>query len=132
MWIVYLLQLSRSHHGVQSLTTLAYPCPPVLPARQGVAALVAMNILGNVEGLASQPWGGPARLHATIESMRLAFVDALQFNADPDVVHVPIDQLLDPAHAAQRHSEIMPDKVRASRASPVYGSCPAGVYLEGL
>lgn len=76
-----------------------------------MAALVAMNILGNVEGLAAQPWGGPARLHATIESMRLAFVDALQFNADPDVVHVPIDQLLDPAHAKLRRDEILEDKV---------------------
>ena len=45
---------------------------------QGVAALLAMNILAEVEGLEEQPWGCADHLHCAIEAMRLAFGDALQ------------------------------------------------------
>ena len=71
-----------------------------------------MNILGEVEGVGDRPWGGPDRLHHAIEAMRLAFSDALQFNADPDHVHVPLRELLDPALARRRRAQIHPDKVR--------------------
>ena len=81
-----------------------------------MAALMAMNILREVEGLPEHPWGGADRLHCTIESMRLAFVDALQYNADPDVVPVPLAQLLDPALGKSRRAQIQPNEVPSPRA----------------
>jgi gamma-glutamyltranspeptidase/glutathione hydrolase len=80
---------------------------------QGVAALLAMNILAEVEGLDRQPWGCADHLHAAIEAMRLAFGDALQYNADPDVVPVPIERLVSAEHAKLRRAQIQPDKVSA-------------------
>ena len=94
---------------------------------QGVAALMAMNILREVEGLPERPWGGADRLHCTIESMRLAFVDALQFNADPDVVPVPLAQLLDRALGKSRRAQIQPNKVPspwAQRLEMQISACP--------
>ena len=53
---------------------------------QGIAALMALNSLELEEGLCDMGWGSGAHLHAAIESMRLAFADALAYNADPEVV----------------------------------------------
>ena len=52
---------------------------------QGVAALMAMNSLEMETGLKEMGWGSAQHLHAAIESMRLGFVDTLQYNADPQV-----------------------------------------------
>lgn len=52
---------------------------------QGIAALMALNSLELEEALDSMPWGSAEHMHAAIESMRLGFVDALQYNADPEV-----------------------------------------------
>jgi gamma-glutamyltranspeptidase len=52
---------------------------------QGIAALMALNSLEQEEGLADLPWGSARHMHAAIESMRLAFADALAYNADPEV-----------------------------------------------
>ncbi len=73
-----------------------------------------MNILAEVEGLAEQPWGCADHLHSAIEAMRLAFGDALQYNADPDVVPVPIERLVSAEHAKLRRAQIHPDKARCT------------------
>ena len=52
---------------------------------QGVAALMAMNSMELETGLRELGWGSAEHLHAAIESMRLGFVDTLQYNADPQV-----------------------------------------------
>ncbi len=52
---------------------------------QGIAALMALNSLELEGTLAEMQWGSTAHMHAAIESMRLGFVDALQYNADPEV-----------------------------------------------
>ena len=54
-------------------------------AGQGIAALMALNSLELEEDLPGMGWGTGAHLHAAIESMRLAFADALAYNADPEV-----------------------------------------------
>ena len=46
---------------------------------------MAMNSLELEGGLKDMGWGSPQHLHAAIESMRLGFVDTLQYNADPEV-----------------------------------------------
>lgn len=52
---------------------------------QGIAALMALNSMELEEKLAEMQWGSTRHMHAAIESMRLGFVDALQYNADPEV-----------------------------------------------
>ena len=52
---------------------------------QGIAALMAMNSLEIEADLKKMGWGSAEHLHAAIESMRLGFVDTLQYNADPQV-----------------------------------------------
>ena len=52
---------------------------------QGVAALMALNSLELEADLMKKGWGSAEHLHAAIESMRLGFVDTLQYNADPQV-----------------------------------------------
>lgn len=44
--------------------------------------------------------------------MRCAFADALAYNADPDVVHVPVERLLSKAYAEERHAAAIADHVR--------------------
>jgi len=53
---------------------------------QGVAALMALNSLELETDLKKKGWGSAEHLHAAIESMRLGFVDTLQYNADPQVL----------------------------------------------
>ena len=50
---------------------------------------MAMNSLELEGGLKGMGWGSPQHLHAAIESMRLGFVDTLQYNADPEVRQLP-------------------------------------------
>jgi gamma-glutamyltranspeptidase len=53
---------------------------------QGIAALMALNSLELETDLGDRKWGSSEHMHAAIESMRLGFVDALQYNADPEVL----------------------------------------------
>ena len=82
-----------------------WECPP---NGQGIAALMALNI---AEGFALPAMAAqsPEAYHCLIESMRLAFADALHYVADPRAVNVPIAQLLSKSYAARRRAAIQPD-----------------------
>ena len=56
----------------------------LLGGLQGIAALMAMNILEE-EDMTAVAWGSADHLHAGIEAMRLGFADALAYDADPEV-----------------------------------------------
>lgn len=53
---------------------------------QGIAALIAMNVLEQEPNLAKDGWGSANHLHASIEAIRLGFSDALAYVADPEVM----------------------------------------------
>ena len=74
--------------GKESATRLHRAYRLAVMLGQGIAALMALNSLELEEGLADMGWGSAAHLHAAIESMRLAFADALAYNADPEVESV--------------------------------------------
>jgi gamma-glutamyltranspeptidase/glutathione hydrolase len=86
-----------------------WECPP---NGQGIASLLALNLLRQLD-LAGQDPLGPDRLHLLIEAMRLAFADARQYVADPARQLVPTAELLSPAYAAERLKRL--DPRRASR-----------------
>ena len=95
--------ISTRYHGVE-----IYECPP---NGQGIVALMALNILENVD-LKSMGYGSTAYYHHILEALKLAFADGFAHIADPGKVPVPIDDLLDKEYAALRRKLIDPDRAR--------------------
>ena len=93
-----------------------WECPP---NGQGLAALMALNI---AEGFDLRAMGAQSvdRYHHLIESMRLAFADALRYVADPRRVAVPAEALLSKAYAARRRASLDPGRAmeRAAFGAP--------------
>lgn len=75
------------------------------PNGQGIAALIALNILEDFD-LASMPRNSPESFHLQIEAMKLGFADAQRYVADPEKVNVPVAGLLSKAYATTRRSLI--------------------------
>jgi gamma-glutamyltranspeptidase/glutathione hydrolase len=71
------------------------------PSTQGIAALIALNVLECFDVPALAP-GGADALHLRIEAMKLAFADRGRFVADPEHVAVPVAGLLDKGYARER------------------------------
>lgn len=98
------------------------------PNGQGLAVLLALNILEGFELADLAPLGAP-RLHLILEALRLAFADASWFVADPAFAPAPLDELLSKNYAAARRARI--DPARASLDHPMGELTPASdtVYL---
>lgn len=94
-----------------------YECPP---NGQGITALVALNILEGFDLGELAPLSAE-RLHLEIEALRLAFADARWYVADPEVVHVPVEELLSKNYAAERRKLIDPTRATIDpvRGAPV-------------
>lgn len=95
----------------------------VPPNGQGIAALLALNILkemgvteansssigvgvgvgegGAAAGVQGEE-GEAAYLHRLIEALRLSFADTRWYCADMDKVYVPVERLLGQSYAAER------------------------------
>ena len=73
------------------------------PNGQGIAALLALNILDGMDVA-----GAPEELvrHWQIEAMKLAFADAHAYVCDPDAADVPVEGLLAKEYAANRRALI--------------------------
>ncbi|HWR65656.1 MAG TPA: gamma-glutamyltransferase family protein [Bellilinea sp.] len=84
-----------------------WECPP---NGQGLAALIALNILKGFD-LQDQDPSGADRFHLMIEAMRLAFADAFQYIADPEFSQIPLAGLLSEGYASERRKLIDPKAV---------------------
>ncbi len=75
------------------------------PNGQGIAALEALSILEGFD-MASTPRDSVESWHRQIEAMKLGFVDAHRYVADPDHETVPVEGLLSSDYVAQRRALI--------------------------
>ncbi len=73
-----------------------WECPP---NGQGLAALLALGVLSHLD---IGPPDSPARHHAVIEALRLAFADVKRYVADPIHTELPTDALLTPTYLTAR------------------------------
>jgi gamma-glutamyltranspeptidase/glutathione hydrolase len=78
-----------------------YTLHEIPPNGQGIAALIALGILGHFD-LAGLARDGVDSQHVQIEAMKLAFADVYRYIADPRSMQVQTEQLLDPQYLAQR------------------------------
>ncbi|HKB30658.1 MAG TPA: gamma-glutamyltransferase family protein [Streptosporangiaceae bacterium] len=93
------------------------------PNGQGLAALVALNILG---GFDMPAYESAERYHLQIEATKLALADAHRYIADPDHAAVPIAGLLAPDYARRRRALIGPRALVPEPGEPDRGGT---VYL---
>lgn len=107
--------ISAMYRGIR-----VWECPP---NGQGLAALLALNLLEGFD-LAALPPLGPERLHLQIEAMRLAFADAGWHVADPAFSPAPLNELLSKEYAAERRKLLNPSRatINPERGSPKSGS----------
>ena len=88
------------------------------PNGQGVAALLALNIL---DGLDVPGASRELRTHWQIEAVKLGFADAHAYVADPTVVDVPLAGMLDPAYTASRRALIGESAAEPAPGDPARG-----------
>ncbi len=105
----YVTPISTDYRGHR-----VYECPP---NGQGVAALVALNVLSGFDLARHEPLSA-GRLHLEIEACRLAYQDRNCFVADPAQAEVPVDWLLSAAHAAELRAAISPERAMAGLPPP--------------
>ena len=103
-----------------------WECPP---NGQGLAALLALNILEGFDLRATTPLSAE-RLHLMIEAMRVAFADARWYVSDMTFNPVPLPQLLSKSYAAERRKliDIQRATLDQARGTPIAGSDT--VYLS--
>ena len=113
--------ISVSYRGVR-----VWECPP---NGQGLAALLALNILEGYEVSAFQPLSAQ-RLHLQIEAMRLAFADTRWYVTDPAFNPAPLEALLSKEYAAERRKHIDPGRATLDQVHGTPTSSSDTVYLS--
>jgi gamma-glutamyltranspeptidase/glutathione hydrolase len=99
------------------------------PPTQGLAALLALNLLEGVD-VAAHPVHSVEHLHLLLEMVKLAYADRDRWVADPDKARVPVESLLDKAYAARRRAEFDPDKARLHAWGEVDGDTTGFVVAD--
>lgn len=95
------------------------------PNTQGIAALMALNILEGFE-MASVPRDSEESFHRQIEAMKLAFADVYQYVGDPSFMTVTSEQLLSKTYAQNRRNLIQNQAIPLANAGLPQGGT---VYL---
>ena len=97
--------ISLAFEGQGAKGVALWECPP---NGQGIVALQALGILeelekqGKIKRFGREDHNSAEYLHAIIEALRIAFADAAYWVADPDVTHVPTQELLGRSYLSKR------------------------------
>ena len=83
------------------------------PNSQGLTALLILNLLEGYD-LSSLGFQSPDHLHLTVEAKKVAFADRNHYISDPDMVKIPVAELLSKGYAAKRRSLIRMDRAMDS------------------
>ncbi|MEZ4631477.1 MAG: gamma-glutamyltransferase family protein [Deinococcales bacterium] len=112
------------NYGDKALDIKLHEIPP---NGQGIAALIALGIL-RYHDLKQYPVDSADSFHLQIEAMKLAFADAHRYVADPKMMAIDPQSLLDEAYLAERARLISLTEAR----TPNYGIPNKGgtVYLS--
>jgi gamma-glutamyltranspeptidase/glutathione hydrolase len=96
----------------------------VPPNGQGITALIALNMLNQIDPTNFGERGSADHMHYMIEACRLAFADTRWFVADPAKHPVPVTELLSEEYAKERLAKIDPKVASAEvlKGSPL-ASC---------
>lgn len=113
--------ISTSYRGYRM-----WECPP---NGQGLAALLALNILEGFDMAAIEPLSAE-RIHLEIEAMRLAFADARWFVADPSTNPAPLAALLSKSYAGERRALIDSERTISDRVHGIPLASSDTVYLS--
>jgi gamma-glutamyltranspeptidase/glutathione hydrolase len=100
------------------------------PPTQGLAALIALNILERFP-LAKRPLHSVQHLHLLLEVVKLAYADRDRFIGDPAHAAVPLAALLDKRYAARRRKAFDPRKAQAYAAGDPEGDTTGFVVADG-
>lgn len=84
-------------------------CGGAPPSSGGITVLQMLGMLERFP-LAEMAPDDPATLHLIAEASRLAFADRNHYIGDPDVIRVPVAELLDPHYLSERASLIDPSR----------------------
>ncbi|XP_041913934.1 glutathione hydrolase-like YwrD proenzyme isoform X1 [Alosa sapidissima] len=86
----------------------------VPPNGQGMAALIALNILENFP-LKGMHHNSADYLHLLVEAFKLSLADTTHFNADPAQANIPLEGLLAKDYSQQRARLIQMDRARTGK-----------------
>ena len=105
-----------------------YEVCEIPPNGQGIAALMALNILNQFDFPEKET---PLTYHRQIEAMKIAFSDAFRYVTDPKYMELSYHDLITPAYGAMRAKEIGARAQRHVAALPpksgtVYLCCADG------
>jgi gamma-glutamyltranspeptidase/glutathione hydrolase len=83
------------------------------PNGQGIAALMMLNLMERFP-LGEYGFHSPEALHVMIEAKKLAYADMITYVGDPRFGAVPMQAMIDKAHAAERAGQIDSDRAACS------------------
>lgn len=86
-----------------SVNYRGYDVYEIPPNGQGIAALMALNIL---KAFTFTDRDDPQTVHRQLEAMKMAFADAFRYVTDPDEMEIDYHDLLSPAYGALRAREM--------------------------
>ncbi|HEY5218830.1 MAG TPA: gamma-glutamyltransferase, partial [Gemmatimonadaceae bacterium] len=91
------------------------------PNSQGVGALMMLEMMQHFP-MADYGFHSTQSLHTMMEAKQLAYADVLRYVGDPRMAAVPVAQMLDPQHAAERAKLINPTKATCAQAPSEFSS----------
>ena len=112
-----------------SINYRGYDVYEIPPNGQGIAALLALNILEGFD-LQSMEHNSGEYLHHLIEAMKLGFADLYKYVTDPAFEDIPVTELLSAEYARSQRRRIDSDR---AHPNPIAGNPPTGsdtIYLS--